>query len=688
VERFSYNAAGRMRTAENGDAKVAREYYPGGLLATETQRIRPWADTDWEKHVYRLRYGYDLAGRKRWVEHPQQLVVQSWADSAAYGYDPATGALSTIDDVAGNVGFRFVYDLGGRLDSLVGGDLATAYTHDLEGRAVARMQALVASPTSPIHEDLLTYDARGKVLSADTRHEIVELRYSGLGHVARSGRVSRPGMTERKNERWVTDALGNQFTAQSSGFSGLPTLDDRRYGYERGPQGVGYGRQAATYEFNQLRDTSYYDAAGNVVRLTRVTSGSVEAVASYYGADGRLRTVDRRLCATWNNCLPPGWARGAYEDYRYDALGRRVLVRARHDTLCIGSTTCLSTIQRTVWDGDQVLYEIRRRGGQGQLYAELEEDTAATPVVYSCVGICPEPRDTVASGAEHYGRVGYTHGLAMDDPLAVARIGFHTGQTTLLTIVPQRNWRGHWDGGPNFLVIDWPARRYETFLRDRNSGGPPNWMGSLINLGRDASGLQYKRNRYYDPLMGRFTQEDPIGLAGGINLYGFADGDPVNFSDPFGLCPWWVSVFGGRSNCKQFDALRPAEQAWARRHPFKARTAARLRRAAEADAAGAAQLMKRYGGAGVHNGPGDALRHATWSCRLTQEFGSETARTITDNHETVSKDHPQDPKEARMDQHNNAVGRRLGASVQSGDQCVGAAIDADRNGELQTSLEP
>jgi len=38
-------------------------------------------------------------------------------------------------------------------------------------------------------------------------------------------------------------------------------------------------------------------------------------------------------------------------------------------------------------------------------------------------------------------------------------------------------------------------------------------------------------------MIGRFTQEDPIGLAGGINLYGFAGGDPVNFSDPFGLCP-------------------------------------------------------------------------------------------------------------------------------------------------------
>jgi uncharacterized protein RhaS with RHS repeats len=53
---------------------------------------------------------------------------------------------------------------------------------------------------------------------------------------------------------------------------------------------------------------------------------------------------------------------------------------------------------------------------------------------------------------------------------------------------------------------------------------------------RDASGQIYTRNRYYDPTSGQFTQPDPIGLAGGLNSYGFAAGDPVGFWDPFGLC--------------------------------------------------------------------------------------------------------------------------------------------------------
>jgi uncharacterized protein RhaS with RHS repeats len=45
----------------------------------------------------------------------------------------------------------------------------------------------------------------------------------------------------------------------------------------------------------------------------------------------------------------------------------------------------------------------------------------------------------------------------------------------------------------------------------------------------------YLRNRWYDPKTGRFLTQDPIGLAGGVNLYAYAGSNPVGFSDPFGL---------------------------------------------------------------------------------------------------------------------------------------------------------
>lgn len=48
------------------------------------------------------------------------------------------------------------------------------------------------------------------------------------------------------------------------------------------------------------------------------------------------------------------------------------------------------------------------------------------------------------------------------------------------------------------------------------------------------TGLYFTRNRYYDPAVGRFISEDPVGIDGGLNLYSYAGLDPVNARDPFG----------------------------------------------------------------------------------------------------------------------------------------------------------
>jgi RHS repeat-associated protein len=136
---------------------------------------------------------------------------------------------------------------------------------------------------------------------------------------------------------------------------------------------------------------------------------------------------------------------------------------------------------------------------------------------------------------------------------------------------------------------------------------PNAWLGGLIDEQRDPSGLLYRRNRYLDPSTGRFTQEDPIGLGGGSNLYGYANGDPVNYSDPLGLYAETMggepsdSVDGKDDPCAENEESNECK---ARRANDEAKAAAAKHLACEAATqnallAGFGDLLALNGGAGA-----------------------------------------------------------------------------------------
>lgn len=63
----------------------------------------------------------------------------------------------------------------------------------------------------------------------------------------------------------------------------------------------------------------------------------------------------------------------------------------------------------------------------------------------------------------------------------------------------------------------------------------------------DGNGLLYMRARYYDVEAGRFVTKDPIGFAGGVNLYVYVNNNSVNYIDSVGLCkntPPWANLLG------------------------------------------------------------------------------------------------------------------------------------------------
>jgi RHS repeat-associated protein len=628
---FTYDAAGNLTRAVNGDAVVSRRYFPNGLLRADTLKIRTYTGTDTTSHVYGLTYAYDLEGRRTELDVPTNIAP--WPNSAfgqTYHYDSTTGALDGIGytTTAGSYGFSYTYDAEGRLSTFTRNGFQESHYYDADGRDTLRTEVKVSSGWQ-MHRDRTRYDLRGKQLRIATPSDSTVNGFSGLGTLARSYHDAYSNAEPDQNESYTQDALGNQFRQRQSSLGGNQFQFDAATPITRRVYQPGTGRLIAdstgtSDSYMAGLGTTGYDEAGNrtwyydshgvstpypdstyssggiIGHIGSCSSGCetastspatyTEWTRSWYGADEKLRFVDRRTCYVFQpdghsaacnpNKEPMPSARPAFEEYRYDALGRRILVRSRQHYAC--TTRCQSTLRRIVWDGDQVLAEIQAPGYTGTSAATMEQDVgfrvAAASILVADTSAVPVTTTSTYYPGYYFGRVLYTHGPGIDHPLAMMRMEYSDSLPGPITIYPHENWKGAYDLGSydgqslnapckivgyrngthtefqtwvpgpgetssppdtlyNCLKVDWPAPHLwlTNRIRENSQVGAESWNGSLVDGMRDATGLTYMRNRYYDPASGRFTQEDPIRIAGGLNVYGFANGDPVSYADPYGL---------------------------------------------------------------------------------------------------------------------------------------------------------
>jgi RHS repeat-associated protein len=408
--------------------------------------------------------------------------------------------------------------------------------------------------------DALARDAQGRLVSgsigdiAGGGPAAIRLAYGALGALVYAENLTKGATYEEDS----VDAIGNRLWQRAFGMNYLYMDRHRRLFLDSytgrldsikvvPPQPVGWpvdGVPPGTDYLINRAHVALYDAAGNSHQtygwpnphFVSSWDASLDEAVSYFDAEERLRIFNRHV--DWGSGSGPG---GVYEEYRYDALGRRVLVRSRCTAAPSLDEYCRGYVERTVWDGDQVLYEIRAPGQDDASSYAMESDSYAGTYPYT-------------SYDGMLGRVGYVHAGGMDAPIAVYRMGM-AGQPAAVGVAPHANFQGDFEigsmiggsyggqstrscqGNYGCPVINWPGGNTTVDGETPNPNPIQTWFGNLLSQKSDGSGLQYMRNRYYDPRTGRFTQQDPIGLAGGLNLYGFAAGDPVNFSDPFGLCP-------------------------------------------------------------------------------------------------------------------------------------------------------
>ncbi|MFJ4068939.1 RHS repeat-associated core domain-containing protein, partial [Pseudomonas sp. NPDC089996] len=235
-------------------------------------------------------------------------------------------------------------------------------------------------------------------------------------------------------------------------------------------------RQFAKFKDNRIthwRDQEYrYDPWGNLVEKQ---SGHSKLQHFAYDCENRLvraeTYVDGRQESTGQ--------------YRYDSLGRRVAKQVEINGVV--------EQKRFLWQGLRMLRE--ETPGQSILY------------VYEPGSYAPLARVDQAEGEEQ--KLYYFHTDQIGTPLELTDCD---GQ-----IVWQATYRS-WGSIENLAVS-----QVEQNLR---------FQGQYFD---DETGLHYNTFRFYDAEPGRFLSQDPIGLAGGINIYSYAT-NPAQEVDPLGWC--------------------------------------------------------------------------------------------------------------------------------------------------------
>ncbi|CAI2511301.1 Uncharacterized conserved protein [Serratia ficaria] len=121
--------------------------------------------------------------------------------------------------------------------------------------------------------------------------------------------------------------------------------------------------------------------------------------------------------------------------------------------------------------------------------------------------------------------------------------------------------------------VRWSGQ-YDTFgkLQGQTVEGAARRNGAQYQ--DDESGLHYNLFRYYEPEVGRFTTQDPIGLQGGLNLYQYAP-NPLGWVDPLGLsaCSSGTSLTVNKPKILSSSNLTNAERSYLERQFTKKQNA-------------------------------------------------------------------------------------------------------------------
>ncbi len=474
---FERDSIGRLLAKLNGDARQDYVYDDADRLLS-IQRLPTGQGKQIGVSEETLEFSYDLLGR---------LIQETTAQGAlSYEYDPLSN-LTTLTLPTGQH-LNHLYYGSGHLHQLnLDGQLISDIERDDLHREVLRTQGTLTS--------CFGYDAMGRKswqfasrLPAEKLSRIhnpgiqpdllVEHAYNPIHRRHQydpAGELTRTLDKLRGEIKYEYEANG-QLHSRDTG----QLIDSEEFRYDAAANRLNFNTSQFDHvkdnRLKRWRDQEYaYDAWGNLIEK-RSGMGTLQTFG--YDCENRLVRAETLV----NGKLESTGA------YRYDSLGRRV-----------GKQSVVNGVteqKRFLWQGLRMLRE--ERPGQSSLY------------VYEPGSYAPLARVDQAEGEEQ--QLYYFHTDQIGTPLEMTDADG--------SIVWQATYKA-W-GAVERLAVN----EVEQNLR---------FQGQYFD---DETGLHYNTFRYYDPEVGRFVTQDPIGLSGGTNLYHYA-ANPYGWIDPWGWMAFW-----------------------------------------------------------------------------------------------------------------------------------------------------
>lgn len=495
---WSRDPIGRVITKSLPDGTTSSVVYDsatGQVISTTdprgvTTRFQYYLDGQVKQVNYELPTVAPQTQQAQSQTNPAEKAKKTAIPSVKYEYDAAYGRLVAVTDGLGRTTYEynnvsgFVGPGAGELKKVVTpkGDVFE-YGYDLLGRVTTRT---VNSSTETV-----TYDNLGRITQTVNSFGTFTGEYDGV-----SGRLTKLTNPNGTSTEYLYGTLAQEFRLQSiTHKKGSDQISKHQYQYAldgtitNWTRTVGNGTpRSETYGYDNanqltsatltegtatLRTLGYqYDLGQNRTQETGTGTADLTPVANYNAAE--WDALGRITAIIGDN---------RRTEFEYDGGDRRVRIVEKVNGAVVNDS-------RFVWDGTGIVEE--RDGQTNQLRKRF---TGNGEQLFDAQG--------VEQGKYFY---------ASD----------HLGSAREIT-----------DQSGNVVS----RFDYDPYGRATQTAGtfkPTFGFANYHTLWNE--GLCLTLYRALDPNNGRWLRRDPIGEAGGINLFGYVGNNPINSFDPLGLC--------------------------------------------------------------------------------------------------------------------------------------------------------